>query len=614
MTESKKHEIYLAVPGRNFCWGTVTGVLGCTRQHCAHPYNGGGGFSCVVDFNVLWTAALNQARKGEVTHFAMLHGDIYPSTDQCWLDILLEEMDARGAALVSAHSPIKDDRGLTSVGIYDPQDPWRPFRRFTIQEVLERLPETWDAAAAGYPDKGVLHNTAMWVADLRLPHWFEKDASGRLKFHFAFPEEIVQDQDGSYVRQQESEDWYFSRRLWEAGIKNTWITRRVKFEHEGPSRWPNDKVFGRYRDGDEDTRDKWRPAQDGALSLVQILEFELGSQCNLATIHSKCPNADKTRWGDLDTSRELDDETIVSAAVTAYQELGFTGLVGWIYYNEPLMQAGRVFGLMERIKRDAPAARFMLWTNGSLIPADCASYRQFEQIVISGYGPQSARGRDRLAAQAISCRYIENATLDDRMVQVPPADRSAACTRPYVEMIFDCHGNTHLCCYDFRGRASYGNLISDGIRELADRWRNLLPKVSGRRMEVDAPQFCRDCGHRWSEYQIHDSEIVNRVRRWRKSLGENERDGVTRLPGANEDQAEIPNGGNKVDVYELLGRSQHELANLRQEYAKLLGLVERLKAGSVKLDEVQVNLAASSWNLVPLPTPPAEEAQPAEES
>jgi hypothetical protein len=37
-------------------------------------------------------------------------------------------------------------------------------------------------------------------------------------------------------------------------------------------------------------------------------------------------------------------------------------------------------------------------------------------------------------------------------------------------------------------------------------------------MNGQAPDACRQCGHRWDKYQQHDATIVDRARRWREKL------------------------------------------------------------------------------------------------
>jgi len=483
------------------------------------PFNSGVGFSGAEDFNLCWLDALNLYERGEATHFAMLHGDIEPDPAQHWLDVLMEELDARHAAIVSAHVPIKDLKGVCSCGIGDPSNPWAAWRRFTQNEILNDLPQTFNNVLAGYPDKPLLVNTGCWVADLRNPIFHETTEDGSLKTMFKFPERIIRGPDGSWVHQRESEDWCLSRELWERGCTDLWVTSRVRLTHRGGFLWPNQGEFGKYKNGDESTAAKWRQAEtEKPLSLLQMLEFELGGKCNLGHVHHECPNMHPDRYGELDTSRELDDDTIVSAAVQAYQHLGFTGLVGWIYYNEPLLQMERMFSLMERIKDEAPKARFILWTNGTLIPEDCERFRLFEQIVVSQYNEQSTLGIGRLASLNIPCKVIRDAQLDNRCYLPTNEETQTPCLRPFVELIIDNHGNSHLCCYDWQGSGTLGNVFDDGFAAIVTRWRDALPEISGHTMTEDAPEVCRGCAHKWDQYQCHDNQIVERAKLWRAGL------------------------------------------------------------------------------------------------
>ncbi len=520
MTEPIQHRIYLAVPGHQFCWGTVTGVINSSAKHIVTPFNGGMGFSGQEDFNILWADAHNMFNEGKITHFAMLHGDITPDASQRWLDILLEEMDARNATLVSSVAPLKDHRGLTSSGIADLNDRWRPWRRFTLKEIHESLPETFDNIAAGYPDQPLLHNTGLWVCDLRKECFQKLNERNELDLYFNFPTRAVRGTDGKLQHQRESEDWLFSRDLWERGIKDTYITRRVKLTHHGKMDFVNSRVWGTMVDGDDATADKWRAKENEALKdkplrLLQIIDFELGEKCNLGHVHGDCPNTGHGRFNLLNTAALMSDELIIDAAVKAYNELGFTGLVGFHYYNEPLLQAKRLFRIAALIRAKAPKSRFLLWTNGMLIPENVDQYYRFEEIVISGYNEESARGRDRLKASGINCRYVDNAQLDDRLQTLKPKDADVPCMRPFLEMIFDAYGNTHICCYDWKGEGTNGNLHTTPIETLAAKWYESLPQIAGEKMASNAPSACIKCGQRQSGFQVHDEKIVARARQWR---------------------------------------------------------------------------------------------------
>lgn len=516
---AEQHRIFLAVPGPQICWGTLTGVVHSTRKHIAYPHNGGIGFSGVEDFNILWAEAINDYERGEITHFAMLHGDITPSMDAPWLDVLLEEMDARGAALVSAVSPIKDSRGVTSSGIADLDDPWRPWRRFTIREILQHFPETFSAADLGYPDRPLLHNTGLWVCDLRRPE-FRRTRANELDLYFRFPTRAVRGEQG-FIHQRESEDWAFSVDLWLRGIRDTYITRRIKLTHHGRADFVNHAPWGDFLEGDENTADKWRAEREKLpLYPLQLLNFELHPECNLGECHAwRCPNRSPERWASGVRQSPMTDDLIIAAAVAAYRQCGFNGLVGWAYYNEPLIQEGRMFALMDAIRARVPEARFILWTNGTLIPEMCWRYGQFSQIMVSNYGEESARGIARLKTAGIECFELP-ADLDDRLEKRDPPDNAQEpCLRPFVELAFDAYGSAHLCCYDWRGEFLLGNLHQQSFQTIAEAWRTAARKIAGETMADDAPEVCRRCARRWSRHQQHDAAIVARARRLRTKGG-----------------------------------------------------------------------------------------------
>lgn len=259
------------------------------------------------------------------------------------------------------------------------------------------------------------------------------------------------------------------------------------------------------------------------LSLIQILEFELSPACNLGRQHTKCPNRNPARWQTLNTTLTLDADTIVRTAVRAYREFGFTGLVGWIYYNEPLLEMDRMFDCMRRIRAEAPQARFILWTNGTLLPDDCSRFVEFEQIVVSMYQdlPDQADYADKLRRLQDACpwtcfRPTSADALDDRLCAFAPLREDAPCLRPFVEFTVDAHGNVHLCCYDWRGEASPGNILISGLDRVLDRHAEMLAAIAGQRMTEFAPKACRACGHRWAAHQVHDVRIVARADKQRK--------------------------------------------------------------------------------------------------
>lgn len=189
------------------------------------------------NFNTLWCCALNN--RDNYTHFAMLHSDIVP--EKGWIDTLLAEMDSSGADIIGVASPIKDGRGLTSCGI-GYHDEWRvPKKRFTLTE-LQDLPPTFTADQVGHPGEPMLINTGCWMADMRKPQWWNTDTDNRLRIYFTIRDGILIE-DGQYAPRVESEDWWFSKRLWSEGLTAA-CTTAVSLTHTGRFDFSNQVRYG----------------------------------------------------------------------------------------------------------------------------------------------------------------------------------------------------------------------------------------------------------------------------------------------------------------------------------------------------------------------------------
>jgi hypothetical protein len=224
-------------------------------------------------FNKLWASALMNIPKG-VTHFVMLHADVQPSP--WWLDTLMSVMEQQKCDLVSVVMPIKNNKGLTSVGTGHASDPW-DYRRLTMTEVLN-LPETFglqDIPAELTKGRDVLLvNTGCWLADLRRPWWRELDSEGNLRFCFTIRDRIRPTPSGELAVEFAPEDWNFSRLCHEVGAK-VLATRRVGAIHWGEQGWPNDAAFGDLKTDSE---------SDDYFSLMKGERHDQGA-CEPAPLH-----------------------------------------------------------------------------------------------------------------------------------------------------------------------------------------------------------------------------------------------------------------------------------------------------------------------------------------
>lgn len=180
-----------------------------------------------------------------------------------WMDVLYEEMTRTGADFISTPMAIKNGFLVTSCGIGNPENRWNPWRRFCANE-FKQWPDTFTAADVGYPDKYLIHNHALCMFNMKSKLWWETDEGGCIRAMFNFTEDIRRDgATGRWVRRQDSEDWAFSRRLWELGAK-TVITSKIKTLHHGSMSFENISDDGAWQHGDEGTASQWRPELEKA--------------------------------------------------------------------------------------------------------------------------------------------------------------------------------------------------------------------------------------------------------------------------------------------------------------------------------------------------------------
>jgi len=238
------------------------------------------------------------------------------------------------------------------------------------------------------------------------------------------------------------------------------------------------------------------PLEDkGALSLTQILSFEIGKDCNLSKLHDKCPNSRMTR-----TEHSLTDEIIVNAAVDAYNNLGFAGYISWSFYNEPMLHHERIFSLMERIRNKVPRSRFLLWTNGTILVED-SRMKLFERVYVTNYNSVAMEKLQQcFGVNVISIASLRDEKgvpiLDDRLNHYGKSERNS-CTLPFDNLVISYTGEAYFCCVDWQNEIKIGNIFESTLAEIDKNRLEILKKISIKDMTKDAPSACIGCAYKW---------------------------------------------------------------------------------------------------------------------
>jgi hypothetical protein len=224
---------------------------------------------------------------------------------------------------------------------------------------------------------------------------------------------------------------------------------------------------------------------------TQIATFELGPACNLGTEHKACPNLHPDRCAGCQKDKRLTDAQIIDTATALYHEHGFRGAIAWHYYNEPLIYAERMYALMTTLRDRCPEARFLLWSNGELLPPEgpeLDKLKAFDYAWLTNYHNQDFSRAKTVIKRVNIVRW----QLDSRLQDLGPVRRDP-CGRMWTEIVFCHHGDCHICCVDWRNHARLGNLTDTPLPTILDRWTALRASISGREMTDAAPDCCLRC-------------------------------------------------------------------------------------------------------------------------
>jgi len=225
------------------------------------------------------------------------------------------------------------------------------------------------------------------------------------------------------------------------------------------------------------------------LDLTQILSFEISTECNLKERHKDiCPIGKRPKG-----ARVLTDEIIVNTTIEAHN-LGFSGMVAFHFYNEPMVHHTRMFNLMDEIRYNIPQSRFLLWTNGTILIKD-PHLAMFEKTYVSNYFKTPAEE----LLNYFNGLCINNGgedEFDDRLLNRRGPKNFAGCGLAVHDFTINNSGDVHLCCLDWMNEVKIGNIFDTGIEELTQRKLEIV-KTIWKQMDDKSPERCLTCCHRF---------------------------------------------------------------------------------------------------------------------
>jgi hypothetical protein len=220
-------------------------------------------------------------------------------------------------------------------------------------------------------------------------------------------------------------------------------------------------------------------------SDLRYLSFEVADHCNMSGAHKFCPVNDSLRYPPHERKEKCPDANIVAFAIKVHDR-GFKGLVGFHYYCDPLVDVSRMLRLMDSMKCVMPEVKFILWSNGTLLKQVHRNWLvSFEKVVFTLHD-KSIKARIEEITNGMSNVQIADAYYDMRLDLYSSKKRVVGpCIRPSkIELPVNYHGQVRLCCSDYRGWVSIGNIADEDHNKILDAFSEAADLVAEAKVPI----------------------------------------------------------------------------------------------------------------------------------
>ena len=217
-------------------------------------------------------------------------------------------------------------------------------------------------------------------------------------------------------------------------------------------------------------RNLWNRWRHGTADYPRAISLETSLVCNRKCGY--CPvSLDKT------PKQKLVSRQVAWAFVNALNSIKFTGEVGFIFYNEPLLSK-ELESVVELVSGNCPNTRRVLYTNGDKLTHDrFESLREagMDKFVVSRHEPITQEWDWRMnALKAMYPRQIKivrhrpwynRGGLIDKLPGTNSLKGATSCTVPQNVHI-DLDGNVLMCCNDYHRKHVRGNILKKPFKDI----------------------------------------------------------------------------------------------------------------------------------------------------
>ena len=227
------------------------------------------------------------------------------------------------------------------------------------------------------------------------------------------------------------------------------------------------------------------------LEKITTISFEVGIDCNLKYLHSKCPI--NYRKANVDCE-PMSDEKIIQTMDDSIS-MSFKGLFSFHFYNEPMLYIDRILKIIESRKN----YRYLLWTNGTLFDNNVENndfIKNFELVVITCYSEERLKLYSEIKNHYGNVKININ-DLDNRL---QTNINEFGCKMMLYKLPIDYWGNVYLCVKDWKNEYKIGSINFEKLMNIvsSDKYQKAREAAEKRLLDKHCcPNVCLTCSEPW---------------------------------------------------------------------------------------------------------------------
>jgi radical SAM protein with 4Fe4S-binding SPASM domain len=220
--------------------------------------------------------------------------------------------------------------------------------------------------------------------------------------------------------------------------------------------------------------------------------LEISTACNRSCHY--CPVAE------FPSKQEFVSEDVIAMFLQSIS--GFTGILGFHSYNEPLLHPN-IDLICYYMRRYAPRSKIICYTNGDKLTNKLRlnlTEAGLDHFLVTRHPPYSKKWDDNISA--LQREFPEHIRLHkitswmDRAKSVKTAysamSGATSCRYPEGDVFVKCNGDVMLCCNDFHNEAPRGNILNQTIDEIywSEETRQLRENIRHGKFDL---AVCKRC-------------------------------------------------------------------------------------------------------------------------